>query len=414
MKQSIIQLSLITLLSALLYSGAFIYQSCSIIIIPAIMLLYYSLVQASFHTFYTRLLLGFLWSMHSFGLHSSWIPILLYTQKNCSLVATIIFSTLLISYFIVFGIILFLVQIQTSLSYGIRLLYAVATTKLVFCFIYRFGLIIFGIQAGGYPFFSPSLPLISYIQQKKNPYTHQWKHLPVAYTAHNKRLAQTPYMIINHYADIITNNPTINFFIAGESAIPYAINDIKKYIPIIQNVLKPHQKIIIGCIDTKNEHHYQSLCVINHLGIEDIYHKQHVVPFFEATPHLLQSCTHIQKALKRTTHFTADSSNTICFWHLSPTCTIIPSLCSDFFLKNVYTTYAAHNNHTYILLAVNDGWFVAYFKKIMENQAQQEALIKKIPILYVGHFSIQLFLSEDVLCKSIYLKMLKMLAWLVK
>ena len=88
----------------------------------------------------------------------------------------------------------------------------------------------------------------------------------------------------------------------------------------------------------------------------------------------------------------------------------MPAICADFFIGSYRFRLPSDMRDGPLVLFVNDGWYVAYFKKIMEKLTQLDAMRLGVPIIYVGHFSTKTMIAKEIPCKYVCSKMLKMLA----
>ncbi len=407
-------LGLITLLSALAYSCAFVIPPCWWMIGIGLALLWFVVVNLAMLSWQTAAMLGCMWGLVQFGIHTLWlIPLLLY-KLACPLAWALSLYALLVCYFALW-IGLFFVAMSYLGKYLsrrlLRFICAMGATHVLFMLFARYGLFIFG-MSGGYPFASPCIPL-AHLLCAVDESEQIIQQVPVPYTQDGTRKRYPPLALSQYYFHQLcqkTQNRKEGLFVAAESAYPFALNTMPEIISFFSSALNEEQHLLLGSVYSVGPNQdFQALYWITHSGLRDIYLKKHAVPFFERMPTFLKKCTTLRAVLNAEHDFCTDTEKEAVLWRITPSLQLRPAICSEFFLGSYRFAQSAATKDSVVMLVVNDGWYVAYFRKIMENLTQLDAVRLGVRIVYVGHFTTKVMLPKGLLCKFICSKMLKML-----
>ena len=408
-------LFLIIILSALLYSFAFILSLLSWCVIPAVFLLFIIFKNLPQCSFKKTILYGIVWGFLVASIHTSWLIIMLISKINTPLIWAILLYGTFVSYLTILFLLFFLVikYFQMPLPEWFRLIIILFIFKIFFSFLSKYGLFIFGFNAGGYPFFSPMIPLMHYV--KKPAIVNNIGHIPIVYDTAGKRVVFNQEQATQKMFHALCkfNNKNKGCIITGESAYPWALNLNNKAIKLFSAALTSKQTFLLGSIYKDQQGlEFQAVYLLTDKGIKKIICKKHAVPFFERMPTFLKKCTMIRAVLNAPVDFNTNENATIDTIFVQSIGSARIAICSDFFLGRLRFNIGKASTTT--LLIVNDGWYVSYFRKIMENFTLLEALCNEVSIVYIGHFYNKTMVPKGLLCKSLCLKMLKALAWLVR
>ncbi len=379
-----------------------------------LVLFWYVIVNLAGLSWQRAVKLGCVWGLVQFGIHTLWlIPLLVY-KLACPRVWALLLYALLVCYFALWIVLFFVVMnyVMSGVSHRLlRLACALSGTHALFILLARYGLFIFG-MSGGYPFASPCIPL-AHLLGIVDGSELVIQHIPVPYTQDGTR-KRYPQLALSQYYFHQLCQKTIEakegLFVAAESAYPFALNTTPEIIRFFSSALKEEQHLLLGSVySIEANQDFQALYWITHSGLREIYLKKHAVPFFERMPTFLKKCTTLRAVLNAEHDFCTDTEKEAVLWRITPSLQLRPAICSEFFLGSYRFAQSAATKDSVVMLVVNDGWYVAYFRKIMENLTQLDAVRLGVRIVYVGHFTTKVMLPKGLLCKFICSKMLKML-----
>lgn len=431
MKKQKITLLLKTIISALLFSFAFLFVDwVGFFIIPALFLLFLILhkrlndttidtLKQINHKRHTKLIdipgiknakglyffaLGLIWGAIVFSLHTIWFYELLVNKSG----AGWLLSVVLYLFVIIYGSVLtglFFYSTNTIISCFNNFILKLIVFFIVFAFYISFiskHFLFFVSNNFGYPFINPLIPLAKYkvflfligvlnLNFGMNYKVFFPNKLKVVYlkplkNIHNKEVnAQTAALLIynqisnldlfkmqKEYENIIIVSP--------ETFYPYPLNRNKYALDLWDQVIPQKTHLFLGSQRRIKKKNYQTIYQIEMGRIINFYDKTHRVPFAEKIPKKLKSNQWSKDLfLNKKEKFSKGKIDKKQFY--THEFLIQPFICSDFFCKR-------NKNKTkskLSLVIVNDSWFIEYFKTLMKYFALLRSNQLGINILYVNH-----------------------------
>jgi hypothetical protein len=133
-----------------------------------------------------------------------------------------------------------------------------------------------------------------------------------------------------------------------------------------------------------------------HAGlINKIYVKKYLAPFVERIPPAWTDLGSLKEAFLGTCVEFSSTANTLAScdaFYITPRLCVVPRICSEFFLHDGFDDvdrYRTATTTVLIALAVNDSWFIPFFRRILYNLTVLKAGLLQQPVVYVGHFGVQ-------------------------
>lgn len=407
-----------TILSALLFSFAFIYiNSFGFLIIPAFIVLF--ILIKDLRSLTQIILLGLLWGIIAFGLHFAWLyELLLFKTGAGFYLATwlylfIVFYSEFLStaYFLITRLLFNFVK-----NYLFpKIVVFFISTYFFFYFIEKYFLF-FLEKNTGYPFLNPLIPLAKYKWflflysfifslnraplKPKRDFFKENKVIylkPVVKSYNNSFNAITAGQMIYHQLANLNLEQYVNKYkniilLAPETYYPYPLNKNKNTVKLWSNVLPENSYFFLGSQRRekggKNRHKiFQTIFLLRLGRIIDFYDKKHRTVFAEKIPSNYKN-SEWSKALflNGKTKFSLGRQKNKTF-NLPDGLSILPQVCSEFFYKiNLKDT----DRVDVVFLFVNDSWFMPYFKHVMKNLAVLTCCELGLPIFYINHGNLEI------------------------
>jgi apolipoprotein N-acyltransferase len=192
----------------------------------------------------------------------------------------------------------------------------------------------------------------------------------------------------------LQKSPHINVIIGPESTFPFALNDCPRSIALwYENALHDDTHLILGSHKKGEDGKlYNSLYYITKGRIILSYDKTHLMPFTEQVPNAWRKILkNIHISLHKNKSFSR-GERVLCPIQLPQGISLTPFICSElFFLDAAPPGLPSHD----IVAIVNDSWFSCLsMKELMHMCACFKALEWKKNILYVSH-TYQTYITKD-------------------
>lgn len=374
----------ITLLSAILFNSAFFYpDQLGYVIIPA--LFFFWRMQLQPQTGNTLL-----WALLVFPTHFIWLYALLRYQSRASIELAIGLYLFVVCYFIVLcaGWFALSSYIIRNNKIEMRRIFILASISCFYIVITHVSLSPFVGHREGYPFLNPCIPLARTIMYFTNTtVTNNPATLPLLYL---KPMPSSDHPGIDgqrHFHALCNQKLTSKkIIIAPESFFPFPINEYPEIVALWSCALPTGSTFIFGSQWQDASKRYQTACCITNHQLTCLHHKHHLINFVECMPAWYNQIACLQALfLHNAQDLSVSNASLKVFRHHGTN--IMIQICSEFFFTSLNIDSIKPN---YIFLLINDRWFVAYFRKIIENLACIKSVWLNMPVVYVGHSSYKL------------------------
>ncbi len=354
---------------------------------------------------------GFVWGILSYIPHCFWLLILLLTKSEATwLLATAIY-TFVIFYFSLSAGIWGIVYYKVSKSFKVgRALFFLITMYGYFYFLDKYGLWIVSYEnikkgIGGYPFFSPLIPLASFklflrgfslvyflifgvdCRVNKLPMAYKIFHLQPDENFYRNSPEVAGQRIYHKLAALDLNNikykETKLIVVAPESTFPFDLNAPSEIIDLWSCVLPKNSHLLIGGVSSKREEKrvkwFQSIYEVNAGRIINSYDKNHLIPFVENQPKFWKKFNFSSQLFLLNKRELSKGCGSIDF-QISDQFHISPKICSEIF----FLPLERLNGKNCIFAFINDSWFISSFRFWMKNYLKLLSIRLGRPILYIG------------------------------
>ena len=389
------KLWLATLLSALLFSGAFIfpdYIGWGILLFPIPI---YWVIKKTKKTFLQTSLLqntflfGFVWGVVAFGAYFFWLFTLLRTRSN----ATLLFSFLLYACVVVYFALTSAVWFWASCTINFTV-----TTIAYFIFLTQFSLWFFP-GTSKFPFLNPILPLIHTHQTN----TYQFK----------STLFITPQNIFSDMSDLkiyetlkklnlkeVAQKYKTVCVCLPESSYAQPLDTQPNIIKMWSRALLPDNvHLLIGGVRKEAEKWHQTIYQIHQCRVIRFYDKKHCVGFTENMDNWWGNFAWARNLfLKNRIPISPGTQNQTDYFEFSKNMRVVPYMCSEFFVQpfkkditksNLLQTGLLQTGlfQTGLLQIVflNDSWFSKCFRKLMFRYVTLKSWFYQRPTFIVSY-----------------------------
>jgi len=366
---------------------------------------------------------GFAWGLCVALFHFIWLYILLLTKSNASFFLATVLYLFIVLYFSFITIFFFSLTIVFSIlltkfwhASFIKFFAFASGLILYFLFLLNCSLFIFG-SVEGYPFINPLIPLAryklfaylvcflstllgwheSYNFKTNLPNDSKIFYIPCV-TAKSREQRINP----NYYSQKIYRHLcSLNLYekskqyknlivVASESTFPFSLNQHLDQVSFWSNALPENAWFLLGTIKEQGEKIYQSIAFVNRGLIIKFYDKKHLIPFTEKLRGKWKIFNWAQTLfLDEKQQFSKGKNLEKKSFEIGTDLCIIPQVCSEFFWlfgrKDCCFDGLNGDKVKIVFLFVNNGWFINYFRKIMENLVYLKTLKFGIPILYIAN-----------------------------
>ncbi len=202
--------------------------------------------------------------------------------------------------------------------------------------------------------------------------------IPSPATRHNR--CERTQEIILQYLLLVQKNVT--YIITPESAFPFD-NNYNSLITVLNEYMDDQSVFIMSVHRTEDKKLYNTLLISKCGRIIQHYDKSNLMPFAEYLPPLFSSSTYCKNLFLADTvpfcHGTNERTTIECDAIFS----CIPYICSELFFCDEFPRAPSN---VYVLCIANDRWFSCnYMQQLMFLTAQYKAILWQRNIIYVSH-----------------------------
>ena len=394
---NILLLSII--LSALLFSASFLFANYVgwLIVgfpVPLIYFFYKSNKNKFKCSYFARF--GFLWGLIVYGLHFSWLIVLLLTESNLGALLAFLFYILVVLYssctsvvwFCVIGFLSVLIYRLICNRFFANVL--IFTICLPACFVLYFfcldkWMFLFLGRNGGYPFINPLIPLVQYksfvyllsyllvffnfiedsrlqinkidlenklenknvfvlsIPESKKEIVFFRLILDEKRAGKNRQEDNALEVAVKIYEKLVELNldKIVKDYehicvVSPEGTFPFALNKKLEFVELWSKALPRQAHFLLGSIRIEGDNLFQSVYWINTGRIISFYDKNHRVPFTEKIPRFCKHCKWIKSFFFPNNLFFKKGhiKEYQNSFDILPKVAIIPTICSELFFNS--------------------------------------------------------------------------------
>ncbi|HBS48147.1 TPA: hypothetical protein DEO28_03625 [Candidatus Dependentiae bacterium] len=357
---------------------------------------------------------GLGWGILAFGGNLFWVYVLISTKADCSkFIAFLIYFVLVLLMAVTAGFFFILLKLflDKFKNRALKIFIFLFGWYLYFLFLADYFPRIIGKNVR-YPFILPVVPLSSFKFFLKMV---SWVFLP--FNGSYKEKINCDFLYLKPHSQYLDksraelagdiyckikylnsdkrlyNNNVNEIIIAPESMFPFVLNYDLKVLNLVEKVLLPKQKLIIGAKRQEGEKYFQSVYVIEQGRIIQFYDKTIMMPFGEKLSKFWKTYFNFAADffLKNKIALSKGKSSTKTFV-LNDNCEGIPRICSEFFWQNdkQLIPFATKQNKV-ILAFVDDDWFCSYLRKLMTNYAAFKSAKLGVSIIYIDFSGVTKF-----------------------